>query len=207
MNGAWIQTASNKIFEKSANKKSFVDAVREWTFQGTMDNGKCFAKCGLCSHENIRYEFLLENEITGEKMSVGSKCIKNFIVTFTPDLKDRNGNEVGTEKVDALTKEFNEKTVQEALERFIDNSSNNFLIAIATQMLEKKRLSPKQVKSLKQIYETFDDLEKKACEQVISINLARAGYQEDYKNFPKKDRDFVHLFFSSQQKKKYNVSS
>lgn len=81
----------------------------DWFFTGMIfDHPKKDIACGLCNHERLRYEYVIENRHTQEQLAVGSSCILKFsdIVIY-----DDQGNIIAP-------KEEKEKVLKKAFERF-----------------------------------------------------------------------------------------
>lgn len=77
----------HEVMEKSSSDK-WEDAAAEWHISGCNDREYPDGVC-LCGKENIRWEYTLRNDVTGETIfPVGSVCIKKF------------GNEVLSDEVD-----------------------------------------------------------------------------------------------------------
>lgn len=70
--------------------------MREWsTTGGYEDSHSVDEVCELCEHEGLRYQYEIENSITGHTLWVGSTCITKFVPLY------ENGHEVIGEEAKA----------------------------------------------------------------------------------------------------------
>lgn len=78
----WLERATANLTARS-RAETFSDARREWRMTFAFnDRGKADGTCGLCDHEDIRYEHEIENLYTLHRLWVGSQCITKFIPVF-----------------------------------------------------------------------------------------------------------------------------
>ncbi|MCY9763257.1 hypothetical protein M5X06_21955 [Paenibacillus alvei] len=72
-------TVKNSLLRKSA-AMCFDEAKSEWNLDTLIDStcDDFSAKCQLCNTPGLKVNFVLSNNITGEKLRVGSTCIIRF---------------------------------------------------------------------------------------------------------------------------------
>ena len=64
----------------------------EWFYTGnTIDLEAPEAQCELCDHPDIRYQFIIQNEYTGNELLIGSECITKFDIRAVDEWGDRMG--------------------------------------------------------------------------------------------------------------------
>ncbi len=66
-----------KIVTSNSKAKIWNEAVKEWDIDKKYDNGIADDSC-TCSHENIRYVFIIKNINTDRNLKIGSTCISKF---------------------------------------------------------------------------------------------------------------------------------
>jgi hypothetical protein len=78
----WIETATANLTALSVSK-TFAQAKREWRMTyGFNDRKLADGTCGLCEHQDIRYEHEIENVHNHNQLWVGSQCITKFVPVF-----------------------------------------------------------------------------------------------------------------------------
>lgn len=205
MNHTWIQRAQQNLFKKSNDKHDFNSARSEWVYKGLEDNEYCEAECELCNHEEIRYEYTIQNKINKNIMIVGSQCIKKFTDDFKFDFYDTDGNLVNEKRLTHDKKEFFKRVLKNALDNLLKNSSNPFYISIAEKIKKDGKLTPNQLKYLHNFYASLEEMGKKAFNNVVKVTLSKQKDQEQLVQLSKIDLEFVAKFMTQQQKKKFNI--
>lgn len=205
MDNNWLERAKQNLFKKSNDKNDFNKARSEWVYNGLEDNEYCEAECELCNHEEIRYEYTIQNKINKDIMIVGSQCIKKFTDDFKLDFYDTDGNLVNEKRLTQDKKEFFKKILSNALDNRLKNSSNSFYISIADKIKKDGKLTPNQLKYLHNFYASLEDMGKKAFNNVVKVTLSKQKDQEQLINLSKFDLEFVVKFMTLQQKKKFNI--
>jgi hypothetical protein len=79
----WLINSTKNLLPLSQSQ-SFLEAIKsEWFFEGrAIDLGTPSADCQLCNHEAIRYQFEIHNQLTDNKLLIGSSCIKRFGIKY-----------------------------------------------------------------------------------------------------------------------------
>lgn len=76
---SWPANVAKNIFPLSREKEDLIKALAEWIYTDRCyDLESAEEICQLCDHENIRYQFEIQNKQTGEILLIGSECIKRF---------------------------------------------------------------------------------------------------------------------------------
>lgn len=205
MNNKWMERAKQNLFIKSTDKRDFNKARNEWVYKGLEDNEYCEAECELCNHEEIRYEYTIQNKINKNIMIVGSQCIKKFTDDFKFDFYDTDGNLVNEKRLTHDKKEFFKRVLKNALDNLFKNSSNPFYISIAEKIKKDGKLTPNQLKYMHNFYASLEEMGKKAFNNVVKVTLSKQKDQEQLVQLSKIDLEFVAKFMTQQQKKKFNI--
>lgn len=93
--GNWAEKATNNMLHLS-RAKTLGEAMREWSTTGGYEDSHSIDEvCELCEHEGLRYQYEIENSITGHALWVGSTCITKFVPLY------ENGREVIGEEAKA----------------------------------------------------------------------------------------------------------
>lgn len=86
--GSWAEKAADNMLHLS-RAKTLGEAMREWSTTGGYEDSHSIDEvCELCEHEGLRYQYEIENSITGHTLWVGSTCITKFVPLY------ENGREV-----------------------------------------------------------------------------------------------------------------
>lgn len=68
--------------------EDFDQALTEWDFDGNVDySDVALGTCGLCGQRNLVYHFHIVNRNNGNKLTVGSACIKKFSAIHVHDAR------------------------------------------------------------------------------------------------------------------------
>ena len=108
----WYSKARENLLTKSVESQNFKQALSEFKYIGVEDNQTTDKNCELCDHPNIRYEYLVENQINQNTLIVGSRCIEKFIDNLAEDslyLHDDSGNYVDKKRVSLRKKHHKEQ--------------------------------------------------------------------------------------------------
>jgi hypothetical protein len=83
---SWAQTVTKNLLPLSV-ADTLQGAMREWSATGDCEiREEADGTCELCEHEDIRYEFEINNDLNGNQMTaVGSTCITKFIRLYDGD--------------------------------------------------------------------------------------------------------------------------
>lgn len=93
--GSWAEKATSNMLHLS-RAKTLGEAMREWSTTGGYEDSHSIDEvCELCEHEGLRYQYEIENSITGHSLWVGSTCITKFVPLY------ENGQEVIGEEAKA----------------------------------------------------------------------------------------------------------
>ncbi|PEZ18648.1 hypothetical protein CN337_20455 [Bacillus anthracis] len=205
MSNDWLQRAKKNLFEMSVEKGDFEKARQEWFYKGLEDNEYCDAKCELCDHEQIRYEYLIKNKLNNNTMVVGSDCIGKFTNDFKTDFYDMNGNLVNKKRLKDDQKEYLKDLLHKALDKRLANSNNEFYKNIANTIKKNGKLTPNQLKCLHNFYPTLDDMGQRAFKSIVKVRLRKEKEQDQLKNLSLIDLEFVAQFMTSSQRKNHDI--
>jgi len=114
----WLKRVAKNLLPLSKSQTLQV-ALKEWYYDGICnDLGEPSADCELCDHPEIKYQFEIENEFTGNKLLVGSECITKFRIPVIEDdkvLSDKEAAKKVQEDRNKLIEAAKIKRVIEAL--------------------------------------------------------------------------------------------
>ena len=97
----WAERAVANMVRLS-HADNLAAAMREWhTTGGYEDSHSIELSCELCEHEQLRYQFEIENRLTHRILWVGSTCVTRFVPLF------EHGREIvdETEKANFLSRQ------------------------------------------------------------------------------------------------------
>ncbi len=201
----WLSSAKENLFKLSSNMDNFEIARKEWIYVGMTDNGNADFDCQLCSHPEIRYEYLIKNSITNNELIVGSSCILKFVEYLTKNhekLLDEEGIEINNKRLIDDKIEYWKKILFEALEQNFNNG--DFEKSITSKIKEDGELTANQAKYLNKFYYNLDDMEQLACRRIIKIRLRKKIHKQQIENLKDGEYSFISLFLSPQQKNRLN---
>lgn len=209
----WIETARNNLLIHSDEKTDYNLAKSEWYFNGVViDNHEDLSydedrpSCELCEHENLRWQFRIENTLNDNFLYVGSTCIKQFDIK----LIDNFGNEIfGTERDSEVNKiirnsikNIHHENVLQALRKLwkIDDPDRRPIIEnAAKQWKEDKSFSPKMLSFLvwrfKQNSIDFNSLN-------LKISIKKKIHKDQLIELEEWQYEHIHPFLSKAQQKK-----
>lgn len=205
MNTEWLKQATINLFKLSKEQEDFNKARLEWVYRGLEDNEYCDASCELCGHEDIRYEYTIVNKLNNNVMVVGSECIKKFTDDFKDEFYDTEGNLVTAARLTKDKTEYFKRILADALDERLQSSNNTFYKSVADKIKKDGKLSPNQLKHLRNFYPTLSDMGKRAFKSVVKVSLRKEKDQEQMAALRWYDLQFVAQFMSSEQRKRYNV--
>ncbi|RZT96005.1 hypothetical protein EV201_0634 [Ancylomarina subtilis] len=78
------------LLERSEEQGNYSIAKKEWSVTGIIidyftdfdNNEDLMGRCELCGKESLRWHYEIENTKNGDRMYVGSKCIKQFDIPY-----------------------------------------------------------------------------------------------------------------------------
>lgn len=205
MGNDWMKRARKNLLEMSVEEDDFQKARKEWLYVGLEDNENCDAKCELCDHEQIRYEYIIKNKLNNNTIIVGSDCIGKFTNDFK-DFYDTNGKLVNKKRLKDDQKNYFKKILYESLDFSLSKKPNKFFQSITDSHIKKDgKLTPDQLKYLPKLFSSLDEKGKEAFENVIKVRLSTYEHQDQLKNLTPAEFKFVAQFMSNAQKKKFHV--
>lgn len=121
---SWAERAAENLLPLSVERACLAVALREWVYEGNVEDLEAPVEtCQLCGQMGLRYQFEIVNRLNGNKLLIGSECIKRFAIEV---LDAHGGVLVGRDanlKVDADRRDL----VRQARTRSVLNS----LVALA----------------------------------------------------------------------------
>ncbi len=174
------------------------EAFKEWHFTGeTEDHEQAVEECELCNQEQLRYHFKIANKYTNKNLWVGSQCILKFKVAVYEDDKRLSERET-KKKLNALVKQMRFDSCMGALQRLVQEESNDILSNALDFYQKNKYLTPRFA------FVIFWRLEKHKIDHnpsFFKISLKKNKYKKDLREM---DIDRVHKIWpalnSSQRK-------
>lgn len=201
----WIKRVVKNLTALSVEKRDFKKARQEWKYLGLEDNEVCDMDCQLCDHEDIRYEYRIQNIHNSNEMVVGSSCIEKFVDYLEENhetMKDTTGTIVNKARVSNDKKAYWVKLTNEYLKEHF--YTTKFQIDITNKVEKDGKLTIKQAICLKGVYERLDERGKTAMRNTIKIRLRRHDHQDQYDELNQVDKAFINLLLSPQQRKNMN---
>ncbi|MBE3039033.1 MAG: hypothetical protein IMZ62_09510 [Chloroflexi bacterium] len=165
------------------------EAFDEWFFTGrSVDSEEASETCELCDHEELRYQFQIENEFTHKQLWVGSKCILQFGMSVFYQGHRLSPREA-KKKLDQATKKMRLESCLKVLER-LEEAENNSILRNALDFYRKnKYLTPKYA------FVVFWKMKENGIDHSPSffkVNLRRERYREDLETMA---TSHVHMFW------------
>ena len=119
-------------------------AFKEWHFTDKVkDHLKPNEDCELCDNEKLRYHFEIENEITRNRLWIGSSCILKFQV----QVFDNKGNVLNAKDTEKKLNKLKDKMCYDACINALKNLAiaepNEILSNALNYYLKNKYLTPK----------------------------------------------------------------
>ncbi|MFV1458174.1 hypothetical protein VJ282_37205, partial [Bacillus mycoides] len=101
--------------------------------------------------------------------------------------------------------EYFKKILAGALDERLKTSNNTFYMGVSDKIKKDGKLSPRQLKYLKNFYPTLSEMGKRAFKSVVKVNLSREKDKEQMAIMNWYDKQFVAQFMTSEQRKRYNI--
>ncbi|MDU5654014.1 MAG: hypothetical protein E6030_11565 [Staphylococcus epidermidis] len=202
----WYSKARENLLTKSVESQNFKQALSEFKYIGVEDNQTTDKNCELCDHPNIRYEYLVENQINQNTLIVGSRCIEKFIDNLAEDslyLHDDSGNYVDKKRVSKDKKNYIiNKALEYLREKLGETTSGDFNDNVLSLIKENKSLTINQLKylhdTLIEIY-TDDPKAKGILKGAIKVSLRKKHHKEQWNNLENNKRDFIKEFLTTSE--------
>jgi hypothetical protein len=120
------QRVRDNILPLSENE-TVADAFDEWVFaEETIDHEECVEICQLCEQEDLRYHFLIENELNGNQLWVGSQCILRFDVGVFEQGRKLSPKDA-KKKLNRIYQRMRFEVCIKAIERVVAKENNEIL--------------------------------------------------------------------------------
>jgi hypothetical protein len=184
------QRVADNILPLSISK-SLTDAFKEWYFtERSEDHEEAIENCELCNHEQLRYQFEIQNKNTKECLWVGSSCILKFKVAVFDDgvLLDEKKSE---KKLNALIRKMQLDSCIKALEALSSLENNDILKNALDYYNKNKYLTPKFA------FVVFWKLNEKKIDyhpSFFKISLKKNSFKKDLEEMP---LNRVQMFWSA----------
>jgi len=136
------QRVRDNILPLSENA-TVAEAFDEWLFaEETIDHEQCVEVCQLCEQEDLRYHFLIENELNGNQLWVGSQCILRFEVGVLEQGR-RLSLQDAKKKLSRVYQQMRFDACIRALERLVVSENNEILTNAWIYYRKNGNLTPK----------------------------------------------------------------
>lgn len=201
----WIKRVISNLTQQSVEKRNFSKARQEWIYLGLEDNEICDMDCELCDHEEIRYEYRIQNQLNSNEMVVGSSCIEKFLDYLKNNhetMEDTAGSVVNKKRITDDKKLYWIKLTNQYLKEHF--YATKFQIDITNKVEHDGKLTVKQARWLRGVYSKLDELGKTAMKNTIKVRLRRHDHQEQYFELNQVDKEFINILLTSAQKKTLN---
>jgi hypothetical protein len=167
------------------------EAFKEWhVTEEIHDHGDAIATCELCGQEELRYHFLIENDLTQHELWVGSHCILKFDVAVFEDGQRLTVAEA-KRKLNKLTEKMRLDACIKALQELAVAEDNQVLKNALDYYRRNKKLTPKFA------FVVFWRLRENRIDHnpsFFNITLKRHKYIDDLRDM---DTQRVHFFWSA----------
>jgi hypothetical protein len=138
----WTRKVAENILPLSI-ATALPEAFREWKFTGGYEDHQTPDEtCELCEHEDLRYQFEIENENNGNTLWVGSVCIHRFDIAVYEDGR-RLSKQESKRHLDQLTKKMQLESCIRALEKLVAKEPNEILSNALEFYKRNNYLTPK----------------------------------------------------------------
>lgn len=150
---SWLDNAAKNLLPLSRDQQNFALALREWHYTGNFhDLEVAIENCGLCEHPEIRYQFEIANQYTGNTLLVGSECIHKFEIGAIDDSGALLDAEDSRRKVDkdrrALIAEARRRRVINTLVRLAGLDKDFKITSFIDYYQERGAFTPNQLAML-----------------------------------------------------------
>ena len=117
---SWAANAAKNIFPLSNEKANLGKALPEWEYRGvTYDLETPQEICQLCDHEDLRYQFEINNKENGNSLLIGSECITKF---SSITVLDEKGNALSITEAKQKVAKDRRKLITDAQTKSLLNS-------------------------------------------------------------------------------------
>lgn len=162
--GRWIERVAKNLLPLSEEKKELALAMREWIYDGVMNDARGeeedggfslenddLPDCELCDHPYIRYQFQINNQNNNNSLWIGSSCITKFGDGI--QVVDSTGvsllGEAAQKKVEqdrnSMIKEAKRKNVIHTLNQMRPFSNDGFIDSLITYFNRREAFTPDQL--------------------------------------------------------------
>lgn len=115
----WAKRVAGNILPLSLEQQRLAVALKEWYYTGdSTDLESPEEDCELCDHPHIRYQFLIQNRETDERLWIGSECINRFRISAV----DALGNVLGAEATRRIVARDRNKLITDAKKKRVVNA-------------------------------------------------------------------------------------
>lgn len=136
------QRVRDNILPLSENE-TVTEAFDEWVFaEETIDHEQPVEVCQLCEQEDLRYHFLIENELNGNQLWVGSQCILRFEVGVFEGGRKLSPKDA-KRKLNQIYQRMRFDACIKALERVVATENNEILTNAWAYYRKNGNLTPK----------------------------------------------------------------
>ena len=206
------------LFNKSVEKENYDSAVKEWYFRHEVIDtshakSSCpenaAAKCELCEHEDLRWQFVIYNDNNGNQMKVGSSCIKQFNIALIEKDgrkiygKDRNAkiNKLINLARIGVSNELTFKALNDLCALNGNLERNNMFIECWTQLKVNGEIEPKLALFL---IKNFIECGMDYKELDMKINVKKRICADQIKNMNKNGYSLIRTFLNDNSRMKFD---
>lgn len=199
----FIISACRTLLANSVNKEVFKEAVAEWQFKAYYDGLTPTSICELCGKTGLRHEFQIRNKLTGRWMLIGSECITSFDAVTAlvgTGILDESGQRIDKTYVKTVVKQAGINFVVEAIE--LNMRPGGFRDSIVKAIQDEKGLSPKQLKTVRFIYEGVSTDGQMKMRHGIKVRLSKKSFKSDAVDILSHDEytwAFIKIFMTAKQ--------
>lgn len=147
----WLEKATDTLVRFSSGGGDFDEARKEWRVNDrVIDNYRPgigpddLPACELCLHERLRWQFEIENAITGSRMLVGSSCVKKFDFPLRSDTPAFFSGKIRDGILDSRVREIKKGYVRDRLDALLAavGHATDDIGGIRDRWLKTGRFSP-----------------------------------------------------------------
>ncbi len=122
----WLERATENLVRFSSGTGDFDEARKEWRVNDrVIDNYRPgigadeLPSCELCLHERLRWQFEIENALTGKRMLVGSSCVRKFDFPLRSETRAFFGGKIRDGILDSRIREIKKGYVRDRLDALL----------------------------------------------------------------------------------------
>ncbi len=122
----WLEKATENLMRFSSGSGDFDEARKEWRVNDrVIDNYRPgieadeLPSCELCLHEKLRWQFEIENAITGGRMLVGSSCVRKFDFPLRSETRAFFSGKIRDGILDSRVREIKKGYVRDRLDALL----------------------------------------------------------------------------------------